>query len=234
MSWIEKLYRTYENNTDKIGDPKVPLYPICHTAQNAHIEIVIDGDGNFSRATVICKDDSPTIVPCTEASSGRSGKRPVNHPLCDKLQYLAGDFSKYGGEVTVGFRSNPSEPHETYKAELNEWRSSACSHSKIEAVFKYIEKGNVVSDLIDKKILHMELAPDGSQKLMHEWTGEESEKPEIFKLLNAKMQKCKKTEREILGRLSLLFVGQLKHRVAWTLQLRMYLCKMLGLTTHQA
>lgn len=191
MSWIEKLYRTYENNTDKIGDPNdsIPLFPICHTAQNAHIEIVIDGDGNCKRASVISKDDSPTIVPCTEASSSRAGIRPVNHPLCDKLQYLAGDFNKFGGEVTKGFQSEPSEPYKTYKAELQKWCSSACSHPKAAAVLKYIEKGLLVSDLIEKKILHTEPSPDGSPKLMHEWTGEESEKPEIFKLLNGKMQK---------------------------------------------
>ena len=60
MSWIEKLYQTYENNTDKIGnkDESNPLFPICHTAQNAHIEMVIDGGGNFMRASVISKDDS--------------------------------------------------------------------------------------------------------------------------------------------------------------------------------
>ena len=191
MSWIEKLYKTYENNTDKIGDKNdsIPLYPICHTAQNAHIEIVIDGDGNFKRATVISKDDSPTIVPCTEASAGRSGKKPVNHPLCDKLQYIAGDFIDFGGEVTVGFQDKPTEPYEIYKKGLQKWCSSDCSHPKVEAVFKYINKNQVIKDLIDSKILHTEINTEGSQKLKYEWTGEESDKPEIFKLLNGKLLK---------------------------------------------
>jgi CRISPR-associated protein Csd1 len=191
MSWIEKLYQTYENNTERIGDPNdaIPLFPICHTAQNAHIEIVIDGDGNFRRASVISKDDSATIVPCTEASAGRAGTRPIHHPLCDKLQYIAGDFSKLGGQVTVGFLAKPTEPHETYKRDLQRWCSSEFSHPKAKAVFKYIERGRVVSDLIENKILHGELKADGSQKLIYEWTGEEPNKPEIFKLLNGKMQK---------------------------------------------
>ncbi|MBU4263185.1 MAG: type I-C CRISPR-associated protein Cas8c/Csd1 [Proteobacteria bacterium] len=191
MSWIEKLYRTYENNAEKIGDPNdaIPLYPICHTAQNAQIEIVIDGDGSFLRASVISKDDSPTIVPCTEASSGRSGKRPVNHPLCDKLQYLSGDFCDFGGEVTIGFQNNPSEPFEIYKADLQKWCSSVFSHPKVEAVLKYIEKGHVISDLIESKILYTGQPTDNSRKLLYEWSGKESEKPKIFKLLNGKMQK---------------------------------------------
>lgn len=194
MSWIEKLYQTYENNTDKIGDKndKIPLFPICHTMQNAHIEIVIDGEGNFKRASVISKDGSPTIVPCTESSAGRAGKKPVNHPLCDKLQYVAGDFSKFGGKVTVGFQSNPAEPCETYKADLQNWCSSENTHPKAEAVLKYITKNQVVKDLVDKKILYSELTTDDAQKLMYEWLGEESEKPEIFKLLNGKLKKSGK------------------------------------------
>lgn len=194
MSWLEKLYQTYENNTDKIGDKNdsIPLFPICHTAQNAHIEIVIDGDGNFKRASVISKDDSPTIVPCTEASAGRSGKKPVNHPLCDKLQYIAGDFIDFGGEVTVGFQDKPTEPCKIYKTDLQDWCSSDCSHPKAEAVFKYVKKSQVIKDLIDKKILHTEIKSDGSENLIYEWTDEDSDKPEIFKLLNGKVQKSGK------------------------------------------
>ena len=193
MSWIEKLYQTYENNTDKIGgkNDSIPLFPICHTAQNAHIEIVIDGYGNFQRASVISKDDSPTIVPCTEASASRAGIRPVNHSLCDKLQYIAGDFTAFGGEVTKGFQKKPSEPFEIYKSDLQKWCSSNCSHPKAEAVLKYIKKSKVIKDLVDKKILHTEKT-DGSEKLIYEWTDEDSDKPEIFKLLNGKMQKSGK------------------------------------------
>jgi CRISPR-associated protein Csd1 len=188
MSWIEKLYQTYENNANKIGDKNdsIPLFPICHTAQNAHIEIVIDGNGNFKRASVVSKDDSPTIVPCTEASASRAGIRPVNHPLCDKLQYIAGDFAAFGGEVTKGFQKKPGEPFEIYKSDLQKWCSSTnYSHPKAKAVLKYIKKNQVIKDLINEKILH----PDGSEKLIYEWAGEESDKPEIFKLLNGKMQK---------------------------------------------
>lgn len=191
MSWIEKLNQTYENNSERINGPNdpIPLYPICHTSQNAHIEIVIDNDGNFQRATVINKDDSPTIIPCTEASANRVGIRPVNHPLCDKLQYVAGDFEKFGGEVTVGFKKKPSEPYEIYKNDLQKWCSSNYSHPKAEAVLKYIKKKQVIKDLVDSQILHTELNVDGKMKLIYEWTGEESNKPKIFKLLNGSLQK---------------------------------------------
>ncbi|MBU0679120.1 MAG: type I-C CRISPR-associated protein Cas8c/Csd1 [Verrucomicrobia bacterium] len=189
MSWIEKLYRTYENNRDRIADrnDSIPLFPICHTAQNAHIEMAIDGDGNFLRACVISKDDSPTIIPCTESSASRSGKCPKNHPLCDKLQYLAGDFVEYGGEVTLGFKDNPRAPFEAYKAELEEWCSSDFSHPKTEAILAYVREGHVISDLIASNVLHGKATEDGFCRLLREWPETDANKPEVFKLLNGKL-----------------------------------------------
>ena len=115
MSWIQKLYETYENCRSHVGDfnDRVPLLPICHTPQNAHIEIAVDGTGNFLRAAVVTSDHS-TIIPCTEESGGRAGVRPTCHPLCDKLQYVAGDFSKHGGEVTSGYAKDADEPFRNY------------------------------------------------------------------------------------------------------------------------
>lgn len=76
MSWIQKLYETYENCQSIIGadvdEKTTPLIPICHTTQQAHIEIVLDQEGNFLRAKVVAKENARTIVPCTEASGGRS------------------------------------------------------------------------------------------------------------------------------------------------------------------
>ncbi len=70
MSWIQKLYETYENCQSMIGkvvsEKEVPLLPICHTTNKAQIEIVIDYQGNFKRARIVPKDDARTIIPCTE------------------------------------------------------------------------------------------------------------------------------------------------------------------------
>lgn len=160
MSWIQKLYETYENCQSIIGDcsseNEALLLPICHTTQMAQIEIVIDMNGNFKRAKVISKDNARTIVPCTESSGGRSGKSPVNHPLCDKLQYIAKDFIEYGGEVTIGYRKDPKEPYEIYINSLRKWCESEFSHPSVEAILKYTEKGTVIKDLINNKVLHVD------------------------------------------------------------------------------
>jgi len=121
MSWIQKLYETYENCQSMIGystdENKRPLLPICHMTAQAHIEIVIDQEGNFlkGRSRVVTdKNNAATIIPCTEGSGSRTGKKPECHPLCDQLQYVAGDFEEYGGTVTSGFVKHPEEPFRDY------------------------------------------------------------------------------------------------------------------------
>ena len=158
MSWIQKLQETYDHCQSSIGysdrEGQRPLLPICHITTQAHIEIVIDGEGNFQRARLITdKHDSTTILPSTEGSASRAGSKPENHPLCDKLQYVAGDFSKYGGSVTSGFTKDPDEPFRNYVRVLTKWCESEFAHPKAKAVLEYVNKKSVVKDLIDHQIL---------------------------------------------------------------------------------
>jgi CRISPR-associated protein Csd1 len=160
MSWIQKLYETYENCSSNIGviseDNNVPLLPICHTTQQAQIEIVLDQDGNFKRARFVSKNDARTIVPCTESSGGRtSGEAP--HPLCDRLQYVAKDYKEYGGEKAYY--------HTSYRDALEKWCESEYAHPKIKVVFNYIEKGNVIKDLIGYQVLFI----GANGKLLEKW-----------------------------------------------------------------
>jgi len=158
MSWIQKLYETYNNCQANIGysdeEGVRPLLPICHITTQAHIEIVISKDGNFRRARVIIdKRDMTTIIPCTDGSASRAGSKPECHPLCDKLQYVAGDFSKHGGSVTSGFAKKPEEPHKKYTEILTKWCQSEFVHPKAEAVLSYVKKGTVIKDLVEHQIL---------------------------------------------------------------------------------
>jgi CRISPR-associated protein Csd1 len=161
MSWIQKLYETYNNCKSSIGystDAGVrPLLPICHITTQAHIEVVISADGNFRTARVITeKSDMTTIIPSTEGSASRAGMKPECHPLCDKLQYVAGDFSEYGGSVTSGFSKNPKEPYINYIDALSNWSNSEFSHPKARAVLKYVKKGTLIMDLSVSKVLYIE------------------------------------------------------------------------------
>ena len=181
MSWIHKLYETYEQCAGHEPEGAEALMPICHTMQQAQIEIVLDGSGFFKRAAVLDKSNSNTMIPCTESSGGRAGSKPVNHPLCDKLQYVAGDFLKYGGEVTSGFAAKPEEPHLAFLSSLNGWAVSEWSHSKLDAIRQYVTQGRVIKDLIGAGIL--QVGDDG--QLLKNWEGDKASAPAIFKIIQA-------------------------------------------------
>lgn len=158
MSWIQKLYDTYNNCQLSIGystDEGVrPLLPICHITTQAHIEVIIGADGDFRDARVITdKSEMTTIIPSTEGSASRAGSKPECHPLCDKLQYVAGDFSDFKGSVTSGFSKKPKEPYDNFLKVLSDWCSSEFSNPKAKAVLKYVKKGTLVADLSSRKVL---------------------------------------------------------------------------------
>lgn len=155
------------------NDNEVPLLPICHTTQKAQIEIVINAEGDFQRARVIPKNEARTIIPCTESSGGRtSGEAP--HPLCDKLQYLALDYSSRTG--------NEKQYTSSYITQLEDWCNSKFSDSKIAAVLKYIKKGSIIEDLINYQVLIA--AEDG--KLLSKWEKKKKEDtPKIFEVLSS-------------------------------------------------
>ncbi|MEO6563047.1 MAG: type I-C CRISPR-associated protein Cas8c/Csd1 [Nitrosospira sp.] len=182
MSWIQKLYETYGQCASQrdSSDSGASLEPICHTSQQAHIEVSLDNNGRFLRANVIPKGQGVTLMPCTEASVGRAGSKPVNHPLCDKLQYLAGDFIKYGGVVTSGFAGEPTEPHKIYLSLLADWAKSSFVHPKVTAIQTYVQNGNLVGDLVREKILPINYE---DEQLLAEWVGDKKEAPSIFGIM---------------------------------------------------
>jgi len=176
MSWIQKLAETYDNCKSMIGvgsdDNEVPLLPICHTTQKAQIEITLDENGNFRRARVIPKDESRTIIPCTEDSAGRTSG-PVSHPLCDKLQYLAADYKAFGGEK--------SSFHNLYLDELGKWVANNAPQ-KVQLIHQYVQRGKIIADLVTHEIL---FADQKKKKLFTQRPGEKDKKAglDVFDLL---------------------------------------------------
>jgi CRISPR-associated protein Csd1 len=187
MSWIQKLYETYENCQSMIGHvaskKEVPLLPICHTTNKAQIEIVIDHKGNFKRARVVTKEDARTIIPSTESSGGRTSGEAA-HPLCDKLQYVAKDYTDYGGNKDSYFMK--------YQSELEKW---CTSHPKALAVFEYINKGRVIGDLITHKVL----ITGDDEKLIEKPEKKSKDAPDIFKVLKDQSEAFIRWEVEIPG-----------------------------------
>ena len=142
MSWMAKLYETYEQAMQlELPENDRPM-PVSHTRQNAHINILINSDGEFKRASVLIK--TPVVLPATEESAGRTGKSPPPHPLGDKLHYIAKDYPDFGGEKPSFFSE--------YRSLLADWCNSPHSHPKAESILKYSDKGKVISDVVNYKI----------------------------------------------------------------------------------
>ena len=180
MSWLQKLNDTYVHCKGREPEGSQPLMPICHTTQLAQIEIVLDGEGRFRRAAVLDKEQATTLVPCTEKSGGRSGTKPENHPLSDKLQYVATDFQEFGGDVTSGFAKDPTSPHRDYLKSLSDW-ASAQPHPKLDAILAYVKSGSVMSDLVRCGVLP---ADADTGKLLKTWNADKKLAPPIFKVLS--------------------------------------------------
>lgn len=182
MGWLKRLIETYDTCSGCEQFAKEPLPPISHTPQQAHIEIVLDGNGSFQRARIVQKEE--TLIPATEESAGRVGIKPPPHPLCDKIQYVAEDYSNMGG-------AKPSF-HTEYLELLTAWCDSedAC-HPKAKAVLNYVRQGTVVADLVKEKLLHV----GNNGKLLTQWEGDEAA-PDIFRLLTAQKDKDGQMRRD--------------------------------------
>ena len=152
MSWMKSLSETYDRCSDYIGvmDNGIPLLPIGHTLHMAQIEITLDDRGAFLSARVLDRDESMTIAPCTQESDRRTSG-PVSHPLSDRLQYVASDFSTYGAE----------ESHfSAFVSLLGAWSDFDPDNWKIQAVRHYSENSALIRDLIDWGIFELEETDD--------------------------------------------------------------------------
>lgn len=168
MSWMQSLYQTYEQGMKlDIAEDSKPI-PVSHTIQNAHINIVIDGKGNYRRAKVLEK--TQIVLPATEKSAGRSSGEAA-HPLADKLQYVAGDYQAYGGQKPAYY--------ESYYEQLANWCQSEYSHPSAQAVLVYVSKCQVIEDLVAHHIVWL----DASGNLLKAWPHEGGEPPLLFKVL---------------------------------------------------
>jgi len=176
VSWLQQLIETYDTCLGADQFVTHPLPPISHTPQQAHIEIVLDGQGNFKRAAFVQKEE--TLIPATEDSAGRSGSTIAPHPLCDKIQYVAADYVAYGGSKKKKTDGSSSSFYAEYLEQLSSWCASSFTHPKAQAVLSYVQKGSVVSDLVREQILHV----DGRGKLLNAWE-DTGEKPRIFRLI---------------------------------------------------
>lgn len=153
MSWIQKLYETYErcaNDIELIG-PK--LWPVSHVVKQAHVEVVLDINGNLKIGRIRNLDagESDTLIPTTENSASRAGAVIAPHPLCDEVSYCAPG-------------SMPSEKFSAYIDLLSSWAESMYAHPKSQAVLAYVKKCTLRDDLIQAGVFPLTFTNKKGQK----------------------------------------------------------------------
>lgn len=185
LSWLQQLYRTYENNADIVGefqfkrnDQEYALIPVAHTTQQAQIEVALDLEGNFMSAKVVDKQDASTIIPCTETSASRTSAA-VPHPLHDKLMYVAGDFLQYGG------RERRTNPYEDYIKQLENWCDSPYAHPKVQSILTYLRKGCLIKDLVKAEILFVDENDQFIEKCTKELEEQYGKRPDIYRMVTS-------------------------------------------------
>lgn len=106
MSWLEKLYETYEavSNIDKLSES---LEPYFHKKEQCHIEIVLDEESHFIRAEPLVHEVSygkqtywkgdDTVIPITPKSLTGRTRGAAPYPLAEQIQYVAKDYPDFGG-----------------------------------------------------------------------------------------------------------------------------------------
>lgn len=183
MSWLNDLIETYDDNEALVGinqrtnsGKEVMLLPISHAYQNAHIEVTVTDEGTFYAAKVVPKEEAPTVIPVTISSAGRTSS-PAPHGLHDSLQYVAGDFETYGGTY------KKVNSYELYIEQLRQWCASVHANPMIQSILLYLEKGQLIKDLVQAGVLYTK-----DNQLISKWTKEVSEefgeKPQLFQVLS--------------------------------------------------
>ncbi len=186
MSWIQKLYETYDRCAGQPQFDTNPLMPVDHAEQQVHIENTLNGSGKFRSASVVSKET--TFIPATEESAGRTSGT-VAHGLGDKLKYVAPNCSDLvslasyddddEGEESEASQEERVPPHTLYLNQLRAW-VAAEPDPHVRSVLTYVESGSIMNDLLEQRILHA----DSDGRLLTGWPGPGAP-PEIFRVLTA-------------------------------------------------
>jgi CRISPR-associated protein Csd1 len=188
LSWIQKLYETYDRCAGQPQFDTNPLMPVDHAEQQVHIEITLNGSGKFRSASIVPKET--TFIPATEESAGRTSGTAA-HGLADKLEYVAPEQNgspihkdtfveiEATAKTSKKAKKEKDSPHSLYVNQLRSWVASE-PDPHVQAVLSYVEGGTIIADLLQHHVLHADAAGD----LLTRWLNPDAP-PALFKVLTA-------------------------------------------------
>ena len=177
MSWMQKLYRTYEYVQEQGLDDEDLALPF-HMSKAVHLKVILNDKAEFVGAERFeVKKQVPIQV--TEKSSKRAGSTIASYALHDGLQYIAKTAGNY---LTIEYLSKVAEKDngkkwkeflagtdedkkkfadtekakykdcfEFYEKQLSGWTEFG-NLKEINIVLQYIQKGSLIEDLLEKQI----------------------------------------------------------------------------------
>lgn len=134
MGLLQRAVETYDANLNRVGvyeEGHAPLAPIGHIITSANIEITLSCDGCFQTARRVDPSEPKIIIPATEASAGRSGKKAYQmpHPLCEQWKHLIAEDNYYLPQLSL-------------------WAASEYSHPFIQAIEAYLKQETLRMDVL--------------------------------------------------------------------------------------
>lgn len=177
MSWMQKLYRTYEYVQEQGLDDEDLALPF-HMSKAVHLKVILNDKAELVGAERFdVKKQVPIQV--TEKSSKRAGSTIASYALHDSLQYIAKTAENY---LTIEYLSKVAEKDngkkwkeflagtdedkqkfadtekakykdcfEFYEKQLSGWTEFG-NLKEINIVLQYIQKGSLIEDLLEKQI----------------------------------------------------------------------------------
>ena len=177
MSWMQKLYRTYEYVQEQGLDDENLALPF-HMSKAVHLKVILNDKAELVGAERFeVKKQVPIQV--TEKSSKRAGSTIASYALHDGLQYIAKTAGNY---LTIEYLSKVAEKDngkkwkeflagtdedkqkfadtekakykdcfEFYEKQLSGWTEFG-NLKEINIVLQYIQKGSLIEDLLEKQI----------------------------------------------------------------------------------
>ncbi len=145
MSWMYNLCKTYDVCSEVVGiseadgNQKKMLLPIGHTLKESNVVVWLSQNGQFAGAKTdkIKKNEDKVMIctPCSEESEARSGKNAWKfpYPLFDQMKYLSSEIYVKNLLEWINFLNNKPQ--------------HKMAHAALEAVYLYLVKRTIKSDL---------------------------------------------------------------------------------------
>lgn len=142
MGFLGKLAQLYDTVKTKGLEGGIEMNEPGHIPQTAHLIVKIDKQGRFQGYETM-PPKTLVIVPILKARTNNI----LPLPLADKIEYVGGDYTAYGGE---------KEHCDVYLREMKAWCEHPQATEEVKAVYRYVERKCLVKDLVDAGVLPYE------------------------------------------------------------------------------